>query len=194
MIIKERIVSRRLPCRLTRSEALDRAQRLTELLDALSAKMKAKAEVMKEFATDIKDLQGEVNGMKLIVQRGEEMRTVNCRELFNFTAGLVHLVRLDTGDEVGEPRHVTEDERQGNFFSDIEEIDPTPVERDAAPSADEVAAAFIEDMNAEEARSVEADADAEADEFSETAFPEELPSEGADDPLLAQLKDDDLPN
>ena len=187
-MIKERIVSRRLPCRLTRGEALDRAQRLTELMDAMMAKMKAKAEVMKAFTTDIKDLQGEVNGMKLIVQRGEEMRTVNCREMFNFTAGLVHLVRLDTGDEVGEPRHVTQDERQANFFTELDEIDPTPLTPPDLPTADELAVEFREAMNTVESTvPVELE---EEDQFTETelSLPEDETAE--DDPLLDCLTDD----
>jgi hypothetical protein len=198
-MIKERIVTRRLPCRLTRLEALDRAQRLVELLDALNDKLKEKAQVLKDFGIDIKDLQGEVNGMRLIVKHNEENRTVDCRELFDFRAGLVHLVRLDTGDEVGDPRHITNEERQLNYFNTIEELDPTPLT--AAPPRDETAAELPAEPPVEAERETASVAD-EPNEFTQTelVLPDDLPDasrpdeQAVADPLLDALTDESSRN
>lgn len=104
-----------LPVALTIPEKLAKS---VELGEALHALMLHKA-AMKATATAQKEMRDELETTALclarIVRDGKEDRPVECAEVAIPDAGVVRIVRLDSGEAVGQ-RTMSESERQQSLF------------------------------------------------------------------------------
>ncbi|MCC6989914.1 MAG: hypothetical protein IT181_12995 [Acidobacteria bacterium] len=106
-----RTVSQVLTCQLTDDEQRERGRQLAEALRAVGEEeldQKAQKERMKER---LEALHGEVTRLGGIVRAGEEERAVQVRLELDDEKGMVHSVRLDTG-ELFHSRPMTQQEKQ----------------------------------------------------------------------------------
>ncbi len=97
--------TRILPCRLTETELLERASRMSELVRELETAEEAKKEAASAAKAQIDSLDGQLGSVAREV-REKQAYARNCREL----------IRLDTG-EVIETRALEPHERQVELLS-----------------------------------------------------------------------------
>lgn len=102
-----------LPVTLTENEILERSKALAETLQTKRRVENEKANEMRNYGEQLKDLAGEIAKLGQVVATGEESRSVNCEQRHN--EGRIEVVRLDTG-EVIESREASGDELQNDLF------------------------------------------------------------------------------
>lgn len=104
--------TRKLRVRLDSHEVDARATRAAEAWQEahhLAAELK---EYQKAEKAKIGRLFAEHDLLQAVVRERSEEREVKCEEHYDDELGLVTTFRVDTGEQVGEPRRMSEDERQ----------------------------------------------------------------------------------
>lgn len=90
----------RLPCKLTAEEkALKNEQRTQLTQDAMDVEEKAK-EAADGFKTTLKTVEKALLDLHRELRTGEEVRPIECIEVFRFDQDMVEIVRNDTGEVV----------------------------------------------------------------------------------------------
>jgi hypothetical protein len=107
--------TRWLGCQLTDAEMLDRSKTMTERMNELADVKAEKAKVVREYAENIKKLEGEISRLSEAVRSGKEMRTVRCMTRKDFSNLKATVFRLDT-HEVIETRKIDKSETQAELF------------------------------------------------------------------------------
>jgi hypothetical protein len=79
---------------------------------------------MAGYAAKLKEKTAQVGLLLSKVQNGFEMRQVPCKEVHDFKTGTVVITRTDTNEEI-ESREMTEDEKQGKMFDDLDKEQAT---------------------------------------------------------------------
>lgn len=105
--------NRWLEVKLTEDEVLERSKALAETIQTKRKVENEKANDMRAYGEQLKDLSGEIAKLSHVVSTGEESRSVEVEE--SRREGNIVIVRLDTG-EVIETRAAEGDELQGEFF------------------------------------------------------------------------------
>jgi len=103
-----------LPCVVTDSECLELAKQMSQLCKQKDDVEAEKARVGREFQKRIKDLSGEISGIKDVINTGLVNRHIACEKAFDYRNKLCITTRIDTG-EIVEERPLYEDELQEEF-------------------------------------------------------------------------------
>ena len=109
--------SRELPCRLTRDELFERADRLSwqmEHRSELEHDHKAAKERMKGA---MEDCDGSISNLSKVLRSRAEFRTIDCQILIDDEKGKAFYVRTDTGEVIA-AREIWESEKQLDFGAD----------------------------------------------------------------------------
>lgn len=101
----------RLPMQLTEKEIMAKARELASVIREKNRLEFEKSETGKFYKTQIDSKEIEMRDLISIIEKGEENRPVSCEEFHDFGEGLVTIIRLDTGEHVGQ-RTMTAHERQ----------------------------------------------------------------------------------
>jgi hypothetical protein len=115
-----------LPCPLTPSELLERADLASHVLqqrDEAEQRMKADAS---QHKANIQEKEAELRRLTEEIRQRRTFRPVDCERIFDYSAGTVRDVRSDTGEELNR-RDLTNDERQRHL--DLEEPPDQPKRR-----------------------------------------------------------------
>lgn len=133
----------RLPVELTDAEMLEAGKRMSKALDDLEAVKAKKREAVSGFNAEIKGFEGTVHTLNEVLKSGAEEREVEVREEPDYAAGMVRVIRVDTGVQVT-MRSIDPDERQVKLGL----VPPTVEDKareEAAARADEQDAATPEE-------------------------------------------------
>lgn len=104
-------VTRSLPCRLTDSELLTKADELSVVVQEVSAEEDRQTDVKAQMKAKLTELDARKTRLAITIGRKEEYRDVRCEVQADAQAGTVTVIRMDTGEAL-ETRPMTEDERQ----------------------------------------------------------------------------------
>lgn len=115
MNIEEKEVTRQLPVKLTSEEQQQFIQKTYALRRQVKEERAAKAEAVKEHNRRIREFQKELEETEDLLAAGEQEKACECKESWNYSAGMVITTRNDTGEMV-EERPMTDDERQAGLF------------------------------------------------------------------------------
>ncbi len=143
----ERTLSRSkhdLPVKLTKDEIAEQGQRLAQLLQDQGELERAHKDTKTQLKADEDKAQALVIDCAAVIRSGEEVRPVEVEIRADFKAGMVAVVRLDTGKTVT-TRKLSDDERQKRLvFEDDDEAPPpkptTPGLHSLGPSPDDLKA------------------------------------------------------
>ena len=109
-----------------------------ELAQAILEKREAEAE-LNNFRTEIKNRitknESKIETYSEYIRSGYRMQNVDCEIRLDYDAGMVTVVRMDTGEEI-ETRSMAEDERQ--IPMDLQEKEESFTEKIKAPLMDEM--------------------------------------------------------
>lgn len=89
-----------LACDLTQAELLDRAAKLTKLMDGVEAIEREKKVVADDFKARLEEATSEVAKMKRVVQSKRELRDVECVTVHDPYRAVHETTRLDTGEVI----------------------------------------------------------------------------------------------
>lgn len=103
---------RHLPVPLSEEQQNTYGKLLAEKVKEEEAVESEKKQVMKEYATRLSKIRNDQSRLAEVRSKGEELREVECLE--RWRAGMVELVRLDTGD-VFDTRAITPADQQQNI-------------------------------------------------------------------------------
>lgn len=103
--------SRLLSCRLTNEELIARGQSLAEAIENISTEEAQQESLKREMKARLAGLEAQRSHLASVVSRRAEMREVSVEVALFEDAGVVHTIRMDTG-EVVHSRPMTDDERQ----------------------------------------------------------------------------------
>ena len=104
----------RLPVKMTKDQQVAIANQLAEIV----AKIEQDKQNMTMFRDSIKEKQGSMDNLLAILRRGSVEREVECEYLFDFKRKVKTLVRMDTGENLGDYT-LTKEELQ----VDMEDVD-----------------------------------------------------------------------
>jgi len=104
-----------LPCALTDTEVLGKADLVAKLHDEAAALRGKKKAASEEIGGEIKGKEGAISALVGQIRTRTETRAVKCRDEFDFKSGVVQTRRLDTKDVVA-TRTMTAAERQPTLF------------------------------------------------------------------------------
>ena len=117
------IVTEELPVALTTEELAARAEQLTAIADEIATEQEKSRQAKKEAAKRIGALELAAGRVRCEVRRKAADRELECRWLYDYTAHIAELMRLDSG-EIVQRRALTTDEVQTN----IEQLSSVPAE------------------------------------------------------------------
>jgi len=100
-----------LPCKLTSSEFVERAQALAQTTADIASEESRADSLKKQLNAKMAELEAKRQALSAVVQRGEEFRDVACEYTRDFDAGVVYTLRKDTG-EIMDERPMRAEERQ----------------------------------------------------------------------------------
>lgn len=95
------------------SEALEKADQLAQVVDDIATETARQTDVKQQLKSKLTELESRHSQLASIVRRREEYRDVEV-ELYLTAAGMVEVVRTDTG-EVVDTRKATETEMQADL-------------------------------------------------------------------------------
>lgn len=116
-----------LECQLTASEVLQRGQAAARLAHAIDQAEAERARVKKAHKVEVGDMQARLTDLQREVRTGKATRAVRCVEQADYEDGMMHVIRIDTGERV-RSRPLTEKERQVDFLARSAKSDELPGE------------------------------------------------------------------
>lgn len=112
--------TRQLKCRLTESEVAAAASELATRLDDVDSIKLAAKEAADNFKAEVSKVKKRSSDLRNMVRDHVETRMVECEDRMDYKAGIVHVIRLDTQEQI-KTRTLTDDERQA-FLPNIHTI------------------------------------------------------------------------
>ena len=94
--------TRDLPCVLTEAEVATKAAQLVEFMHEKRVEADAFDEIRRAHKKKMADLEMDSGVLAIEVRNQREDREVDCQEILNREAGTVEMVRMDTGEKIGE--------------------------------------------------------------------------------------------
>lgn len=131
MVRRKDLISRRLPCRLTESENVERCK---ELAGAVEEREEAAMtfEAAKERTKELKDVvvarEGRVTTISKVISSNTETRDVDCCVILDYGQSRVLAQRTDT-DAIVSVRPMNEEELQMEIYQEGEEADPVALKK-----------------------------------------------------------------
>ena len=113
--VRKQQFQRQLQCALTIEEWNRRANesaRLIERRDQFEAELKS---AQKSGKAQLSEMDAELRRINTQIRDRAELRLVQCERVLDYDAGLVSEVRTDTGEVMGSPRKMTDEETQRGF-------------------------------------------------------------------------------
>jgi hypothetical protein len=104
-------VTRNLPCKLSDTELLQKADELSVVVQEISAEEDRQVDVKAQMKARLTELDARKTRLAITIGRKEEYRDTDVALMGDIQAGTVSAIRADTG-EVIETRPMTEDEKQ----------------------------------------------------------------------------------
>lgn len=104
-------ITRNLPCRLTETELLDRADQLSVVVQETNAEEGRQTDVKAQMKAKLTELDARKTRLAITIGRKEEYRDVEVELVADVQAGTVTIYRMDTSEAL-ETRPMTEQERQ----------------------------------------------------------------------------------
>ena len=126
MVRRKDMISRRLPCRLTEVESVDRCKELAgavEEREESSQLHEAAKERTKELKEALAAREGRVTTISKVISSNTETRDVECCVILDYNQSRVLTQRTDT-DAIVSIRPMNEEELQMEIYADGEEADP----------------------------------------------------------------------
>lgn len=106
-----RRVIRSLPCRLSETELLARADELSVVVQETSAEESRQTDVKTQMKARLTELDARKTRLAITIGRKEEFRDVEVELMADVQAGTVTVIRQDTGESL-ETRPMSDAERQ----------------------------------------------------------------------------------
>ena len=103
-----------LPCKMSQKEKSNAGVKLAAELEILESIEFDKKTIVQELSSKIKTHKKHIHDLSDQINRGIEMRSVDCELRLNVSKLIATLVRKDTGEIVNE-RPMTEEEKQMDF-------------------------------------------------------------------------------
>ena len=101
--VEEKPCEEYLPCVLTQEEFLDRSKKLAKANEDAEDLAKRKKDVTADFSAQQKKVEARIGVLTRVVSSGKEYRDgVKCVWIFDYTAGIKKLKRLDTQEIIRE--------------------------------------------------------------------------------------------
>jgi hypothetical protein len=107
-------LTRNLPCRLTETELLDRADQLSVVVQETTAEEGRQTDVKAQMKARLTELDARKTRLAITIGRKEEYRDVEVELMADVQAGTVTIYRMDNGEAL-ETRPMTEQERQSSL-------------------------------------------------------------------------------
>lgn len=96
--MKKEKFQRWLPVELSDAKILERSREMGQLLEQKRKIEREKAQIVKDFSDQIKDISGEIAKLTTIVNTGQEEQQVTCVREYDHNNKEVREVRIDTGE------------------------------------------------------------------------------------------------
>lgn len=106
---------RKLAVALTEDENVRYGERMGRMVGELGAVQDKKKTTTAELGSHEKLLQSQISDLGMVLREGEELRDVECNEVFDYDKGECRIYRNDSGHLV-DTRPLTREERQTRMF------------------------------------------------------------------------------
>ncbi len=111
-IVKGDLFKKMQPVKLTLEEIIEHGDKLAKAEIDISQVEKDLANVKKQYAAKITELQASISSHSMFITTKEEWRDIECQWEFDFKKGTKNLVRTDTKEIIESQIKVTDNDRQ----------------------------------------------------------------------------------
>jgi hypothetical protein len=105
-----KVIERMLPCKLTHLEIHEKIKKLRVKMDELREINTREKFYKDEIKEAKKEVEPDIGILTKEISEESELRTVKCAVMYDTENLDCYTVRLDTGDQVGKPRRMTQEE------------------------------------------------------------------------------------
>lgn len=140
-LVPKEIRSPNLNCDLTNDELVEAGAALADNTESQAQLEAEKKSMMAQFKARIDSASAEIQRLGTIIRGRREMRPVQCVQIYDFAAGVIRMIRMDTWTQASEVEMTLRD-RQLEMVEEPEEEAQEPgdsksVEDDAADEAED---------------------------------------------------------
>jgi hypothetical protein len=105
-----KVIERMLPCKLTQLEIHEKIKKLRVKMDELREIHTREKSYKDEIKEAKKEVEPDIGILTKEISEESELRTVKCAVMYDSETFDCYTVRLDTGEQVGKPRRMTQEE------------------------------------------------------------------------------------
>lgn len=118
--VKTKKIVLSLPCLMTKEEQRLKGLEMATKDHELFKKREEAAIAKEKFKKEAEAISGAITTLARALRDGYENRSIECKEIHDYNAGTVQIVRTDTG-AVHEERAMSDHERQTTFIAEEDE-------------------------------------------------------------------------